>query len=383
MAVPASAAEGDHGKAELAAAQARLAFSLIEKIGAGQSRQATVSPASLASALDLVSYGADPKMKEAIARALGFGDNPAGLAAIDEARAKLAEGSGSFSFADLIVFAPTAATNRFTLQGLKDFKIPVETADLSSAPDAARIDAWVKDVTKGAIPEILGGPVSGKISFAALNALHFKGRWRTPFDPAQTAQTPFTGIDGKTADVAMMHLAKATRAFQQQKIGERTFVGVDLPFADERFSLVVVTTAEKPAAVKDFGKVAGWLGGDGFKLASGDLALPRFSASVSEDLLPTLDSLGLANARRSPTAFAGFGADVSLSRVAQRAMIDVDEEGAEAAAATAILGSRALEADDSVHMVVDKPFIYALRDKATGLILIAGYAGLPPKGKTA
>jgi serine protease inhibitor len=65
-------------------------------------------------------------------------------------------------------------------------------------------------------------------------------------------------------------------------------------------------------------------------------------------------------------------------------MIDVDEEGAEAAAATAIMGTRSLESDDgSIHMVVDKPFIYALRDSVTGLILVAGYVGHPPKGKAA
>jgi serine protease inhibitor len=56
---------------------------------------------------------------------------------------------------------------------------------------------------------------------------------------------------------------------------------------------------------------------------------------------------------------------------------------AEAAAATAVMSSRALGADEAIHMVVEKPFVYALRDKVTGLILVAGYVGQPPKGKTA
>jgi serpin B len=70
-----------------------------------------------------------------------------------------------------------------------------------------------------------------------------------------------------------------------------------------------------------------------------------------------------------------------LSQVVQRAMIDIDEEGAEAAASTAVISSRALGADEAIHMVVDKPFVYALRDKVTGLILVAGYVGQPPKGR--
>jgi serine protease inhibitor len=64
-------------------------------------------------------------------------------------------------------------------------------------------------------------------------------------------------------------------------------------------------------------------------------------------------------------------------------LIDIDEEGAEAAATTAVISSRALGSDEAIHMVVDKPFVYALRDKVTGLILVAGYVGQPPKGKTA
>jgi serpin B len=226
-----------------------------------------------------------------------------------------------------------------------------------------------------------------KASFAALNALHFKSRWKTPFDPKLTATAPFTGLDGKSADVQMMRLGKATRAFRQERVGERkserNFVAIDLPFADERFSLVIVTTREKPAAAKDFTPVASWLSGAGFAMHSGDLALPRFAASAREDLLPVLDGLGLGEARKSATALVGFGSDITLSQVTQRAMIEVDEEGAEAAAATAAIGSRSLEADDAIHMVVDKPFMYALRDKTTGMILVAGYVGTPPKGKTA
>ncbi len=79
----------------------------------------------------------------------------------------------------------------------------------------------------------------------------------------------------------------------------------------------------------------------------------------------------------------GFAPGAMLSQVVQRAMIEINEEGAEAAAATAVMSSRALGADDAIPMVVDKPFVYAVRDTVTGLILVAGYVGQPPKGKTA
>jgi serine protease inhibitor len=377
---PQAAAAQAQAADQLAGAQAKLAFGLIEKAASGEKQQATVSPASLASVLGLVSYGANARMKEAIARTLGF-ERTDGLAALDEVRGKLSNGGDVFAFADKLVFAPSSQPTRLTLAGFKELGVPVDIADLSNADEVKKIDDWVKDVTKGAIPEILGGPLS-KTSFAAINALHFKARWKNPFDPKLTASAPFTGIDGKSADVQMMRLPKATRVFQQERKDERTFVAVELPFADERFSLVVVTTKEKPAAAKDFAPVAGWLSGAGFKLQPGDLALPRFAASGGGDLTQALDALGLGGARKSANALPGFGSDVALSKVLQRAMIEVDEQGAEAAAATVAIGTRTLEPDESIHMTVDKPFVYALRDKATGLILVAGYMGTTPKGKT-
>lgn len=368
----------------LAAAQAKLAFNLIEKVASVRQPQATVSPASLAAAFDLISIGADARMKAAIAKVLGFApENPgAGLAALAHVRETLGQGGNAFAFADKIVFAPSNVPNRYMQAGLDKYGIPYEIVDLSTPEGAKKIDDWVKTITKGAIPDLLGGPVPNA-SFAALNALHFKSRWKTRFDPKQTGPAPFTGVDDKSAEVQMMHLAKATRAFRQEKVGKRNFVAIDLPFADERFSLVVATTTGKPATARDFAPVAAWLSGAGFAPHEGDLALPRFAASGREDLMKTLDGLGLHKARRSATALAGFGPGVELTQVIQRAMIEVDEEGAEAAAATAVVTTRMILTDDAIHMVVDKPFIYALRDRTTGLILVAGYVGAAPKGTTA
>jgi hypothetical protein len=71
----------------------------------------------------------------------------------------------------------------------------------------------------------------------------------------------------------MMRLGEADHTFHWERHGERSFVAVDLPFAGERISLVVVTTIDKPAAVKSFAPVAAWLTGASFKACGGDLAL--------------------------------------------------------------------------------------------------------------
>jgi len=105
--------------------------------------------------------------------------------------------------------------------------------------------------------------------------------------------------------------------------------------------------------------------------------LPRLLVSSREDLTATLDALGLRAARLAPDSLSGFTADAAqITRVLQRLELRLNEEGTEAAAATAVTVERGATAD-YVRMVVDKPFVFALRDAKTGLILVAGYVGEP------
>jgi len=361
----------------LAESQARLAWSLIEQLAPASPNSINISPASLASAFSVVALGSDPAMRQAIAKTLGFaaGDSAAAFDALGRARALLAAEPGALAqSADRVVFSPDNPPSSEMQALLTQNGAPFSVEDLSKPEVVAGIDAWVKQVTKGVIPEILGGPLPNS-PLVVLNALHFKGKWREAFDPKITSPSPFTGFDGKKADVAMMRQPMAERAYR----ADEKFVGVDLPFDDERFSLVVVTTRDKPAAAKDFAAASDWLSGAKFMRQRGDLALPRFKITGRYELLPALDAMGLAPERASPKALAGFGPGILLAQVLQRASIEVNEEGAEAAAATAIVAMRAVPHDESLHMVVDKPFLFALRDRASGLILVAGYVGQPPQ----
>jgi serpin B len=314
-------------------------------------------------------------MRDAIARTLGFNDGAKALADLLDAHAALAEGSaGVFRSADRIVFSPAAPPPARIAARLDALGVWRSVEDLSKPEVVAGIDRWVSETTNGMIPEILGGPLENA-SFVALDALHFKAEWKTPFDRARTALAPFRSVDGTAADVAMMRLPEARRAFRT----DARFIGVDLPFAGDRFSFVVVTTRDEPAPAKDFAAVADWLSGAGFFARKGALALPRLKLSGRAELLAILDSMGLGEGRSSPTALDGFGEGSQLSQVLQRAALEVDEKGAEAAAATAVVVTRSFLENDSLHMTVDKPFLFALRDRSTGLVLVAGYVGHAPE----
>jgi serine protease inhibitor len=379
-----SAAAAPLAASAVAAAQAKLTLALMEKLAADKRRPAsetiTVSPASLASAFTLLDWGADRAMRGAMAEALGFGSSvpaPAVFAALHASReAWDKDNSGMIHAADKIILDPSVELYPIVRRGLESLGAQVSIDDLSKADAIARVNDWVKTVTQGLIPQILEGPLD-KPAFVALNALHFKGRWQTRFDPEQTKPAPFTSLDGKATEVAMMHLPEGRYAFRT----DGDHVGIELPFSGDRFSLVVVTTKDKPGKLAEFEKVAGWLAGEGFADRTGDLALPRMSLAGNEELLPALDAMGLAKARHSPTAFGGFAPGANLARIVQRAALELNEEGAEAAAATAVVTTRGFPDETKVHMTVDKPFIYALRDRQSGLVVIAGYVGRAPQGK--
>ena len=375
-----AAAEPQKPSPALAHAQAKLAMELIQHLAKRGEDETAVSPASLASAFGLVGEGASPEMQAAIGKALGFSgaDAKKSLELVHEARKRLGGGAGGlFQTADRLVFAPGQEPKAELVKRLQELGAEPEELDLSKTEEVAKIDAWVNKMTQGMIPQILGGPLE-KPAFVALNALHFKGKWQTPFDPKLTAPAPFVSAAGKSADVQMMHLTEARRLYRTDK----KFVAVDLPFMGDAFSLVVVTTLEKPAAsAKEFAQLGEWLAGLGFEERKGDLALPRLKLSARNELLEALDAQGLKEARGKATALADFGKGAMLGQVLQRAAIEWDEEGAEAAAATAVMAVRSMAVNDALHMTVDKPFVFALREKESGLILLAGYVGHAPEGK--
>jgi serine protease inhibitor len=366
------------------AAQAKLAFGLVrrlEQANSGAENNIVVSPASIAAVLALLDLGADNRLRTAVHRTLGF-DRKSLRSAADEldglrttiARLTAADGkNGPLTVANTIVFDPAAAPYRLALMGLRAAGADVRVEDLSKRDTLQRINEWVAARTKGLIPTILDDdPLNGGL--VALNALHFKDRWRTPFDPDATGQAPFRTLDGGTIEVPMMHRHEpGTFLFRQ----DERFVAVDLPYASEGFSMVIVTTKDKPARAKDFTRVAAWLGGDGFADSEGELALPRFSLSGSAEVLGALDSLGFRRGRLSPTALRGLSpVSQTITRVVQKTELRVDEAGTEAAAATAVETMRSMPVE-YVKMIVDKPFLFALRDQKTGLILLMGHVEKP------
>jgi serine protease inhibitor len=372
----------------LLAAQSRLGENLIRYLAgqraAGANGNLIVSPASLAAILSFVDLGATNALRMAIHRTLGF--NRVTRRQVNDDLKALRDGvssiiahsdkqDGPLALANLLAFDRSTKPRQLALLGLSGAGADVLVDNLGNVEIVQRINDWVKNKTHDLIPAILD-ETPETLGLVAVNALYFKDKWKTEFDPAKTTTEKFRPASGEAVNVSMMHSKAAAFAFRQ----DERFIAAELPYAHEDFKLVVVTTKAEPAKPAEFAAVAGWLGGQGFEMKTGEIAMPRLSLSAAEELLPPLDALGLKPARLNKDALEGFSdEELIVTRIVQKLEMRLAEEGTEAAAVSAVVTTRSLGSPAEVKMTVDKPFVFALRDQKSGLILFMGYVGAPGK----
>ena len=380
-----SADAKNRGREDLSVAQLRLGEDLIRHIAdhgkAGAGGNLIVSPASVACSLSFVDLGASNPMRAAIHQALGF--KPAAKRQIEQDLSALrssvsaiiarSSSDGPLALANLLAFDLSTKPRQLALLGLSGAGADVLVDHLGDPNTVGRINAWVRQRTRELIPSIID-EAPEEIGLVAINALYFKDRWKTPFDLARTQPEPFQTASGKPVDVKMMHSPVAKFGFRQ----DDRFIAAELGYANDDFKLVVVTTKSTAARVAEFAAVAGWLGGQEFAMSNGEIGMPKLSLTAAEEMLRPLDALGLRIARQMPDALSGFSAmSLMITRVVQKLDLRLNEEGTEAAAATAVVTTRSLSTKGHIRMIIDKPFMFALRDQKTGLILFMGYVNVP------
>jgi len=244
------------------------------------------------------------------------------------------------------------------------FGAHVETLDFHAAADATRrINAWAAQATDDAIPNLLATLPTDTILVLA-NTVLFHGEWSQPFDPDRTAALPFLTGAGSRVEAATMRADDLSARFRE----DESFQALSLPYGDGRFGLMIVLPSADLAAADALHRLASdptWLSGQGYVPARGHLSLPRATVQGTYELLPILHALGLSN-------------EVSVSQVVQSTMLELDEKGTEAAAATAAVVSKSLTRERAgFDMRVDRPFALALRHLDSGAFLFAAWVDDP------
>ncbi|MGW6914421.1 serpin family protein [Kitasatospora sp. NPDC054939] len=377
-----------------ATADATTAFGLdlyraLAAAPGGKDRNLVLSPTGLSTVLAMLLPGAKGATAEELARALHTDLAPADYAHATGAlnRSTTAGAKGR------LVLRQT--DNLYVRQGLDlapgyldtlagAFDTGVRTTDFAKDPDAARkaVNQQVEKDTEGRIKELLGaGTVTPTTQLILTDALYLKGEWAAKFKKADTADRPFHRLDGTTANVSSMQRTGRLRyAEGTGGILGRPWAAVELPYADSTLAMDLIVPAQGgfDAFVRalDGAQLDGIL--DTLAERKVDLTVPRFRFETGGSLVPALRALGV-NAAFDAADLSGIPAPgskqpIKVGDVVQRATVEVDEEGTVAAAGSAVVGEAgaAPAVQDPVRLRIDRPFVFLIRDTATGRPLFLG-----------
>jgi serine protease inhibitor len=244
-----------------------------------------------------------------------------------------------------------------------------------------QINDWVADQTEDKIPELFApGALTVDTRLVLANAILFKGDWENKFEKGSTQDSPFTLADGSTVTAPIMSKEDgiAVAYVPGGRLGAFPFAGKDIAMMvllpDEADGLPALEAQLSGATLAEW--IAALPEGGGEKTT---VRLPKFGFSSSFDLASALGALGITTAFDPATAdLSGMdGArDLFLQTAVHKAIIAVDEDGAEAAAATGV-GAGTTSIPETFE--VDHPFVFFIYDNVTGSILFLGRVADPTK----
>ncbi|WP_437574854.1 serpin family protein [Sorangium sp. So ce887] len=349
------------------------------------------SPFSVSTALAMAYAGARTTTEQAMATAMRF-ELPQGRLhpAFNHVDLELQKRSKGYSAIEGSGFRLHTANAIWSQVGLEveqpflkvlgeSYGTSMRLADFNAPKEAeALINAWVSDQTKGNIPKLLEDDVNEETLVVLTNAIYFDAAWSTPFKEDATEPGTFRRGDDTSVTVPMM------RGEQQTGYGAGDgWEAVEIPYAGTPVSMFVVLPAEGTADAFEASL-------DGAALEeiiastlprSVDITMPKFSFGWSSSLKEALAGLGMEVAFDLEEAdFSGIlPKGIVIQDVIHQAVINVDEAGTEAAAATAvILGTTSTGSfPEPAAIVLDRPFFFFISDVPTGAILFAGRVNDP------
>ena len=251
--------------------------------------------------------------------------------------------------------------------------------DFVNAPDPSRqiINRWVEDQTNDRIQDLLPPMSITPMTVLVLtNAIYFNAEWQIPFPPESTVDGEFTQLDGTVVEVPTMR-----ETMTVPYASGNGYQAIELPYRMDDFAMLIL--------LPDAGRYEAFEGALTTEQLSGilddlspeqmALTLPKFSFTSEFNLNDALKALGMGIAFTGDADLSGMDGtrDLFISDVVHQAFVAVDEEGTEAAAATGVVVGRT--SMPTLEVRVDRPFIFAIRDRVTGSLLFVGRV-LDPSG---
>jgi serpin B len=254
-----------------------------------------------------------------------------------------------------------------------DFSATVGGLDFSAPSALTTINKWASDNTNGKIPKVLD-EISAEAVMFIMNALYFNGDWSYQFDKSLTQDRPFYPDGGSTVNVSTMKGEVGSKV-----VFGNNFKAIEMPYGRTNFTMVVIVPTQTlsvflPAltsqswdqltddldAVSDFGEII--------------VRMPKFKFSYEKYLNDQLQAMGMVDAFIPYQANLSGISDASIfvSFVKQNTFVEVDEEGTEAAAVTTIGIELTSFPPQPQEFVIDKSFIFAIRERTTNTLMFIG-----------
>ena len=248
----------------------------------------------------------------------------------------------------------------------------IHVLDFEKSAEVAReaINAWVAEKTDGRIEEIAApGSISTDTRLVLANAILFKAGWAYKFDQQATRDGVFKLLDGKQVTIPLMHLRAPL-----DHVEKEDYQAVRLPYIYQKVEMWIILPAEgRFKAVQD--ELGLNLINEIQQKAGMDDVILTFPSFEFESELPLnglLGQMGLTEVFCPAGDYSGIaeGEGLCIDQAVHKATITVDEEGTEATAATLVMMPASIM--EEIKITVDRPFIYAIMDRESGLILFLG-----------
>ncbi|MHC1721150.1 MAG: serpin family protein [Clostridiaceae bacterium] len=375
--------KADMGKisAEVVDSNNQFAFDIFRELNSEEGKKSVfISPLSISTALSMVYEGSGSTTKEAMENALKY--KGMGIETINSSYKNLllhlnsADSKVSLNIKNSIWIRQGEVIKEEFLNTNKDvFNAYISQLDFSKSDAAATINNWIKEATNGKIDKMVNSPIDPYVIMYLINAIYFKGDWTTRFDEKNTFETEFTNENGNKEKTMMMN----RRGEAEYGSGEG-YKAVKLPYGNKTIAMYCIlpengTTVDELIKTIDSSK---WKKiTEGLSLTQ-DLVLqiPRFKLEYGKkELKDTLTALGMGECFTENADLSGIRDNIFISSVLHKAVIEVNEKGTEAAAAT-VVEIKETMAGDQITFIADRPFVFLISDTETGSVLFMGkYSG--------
>jgi serpin B len=352
---------------------------LFTKVALEENKNLMLSPLSASTALTMLLNGCDGNTFNQLKNTLKYPDDMS-ISEVNEVykslvtqllkvdpKVKLALANAIFYRESFSVKAPFLNTMS------SDFEAQTEGLDFALPSALTTINKWASDNTNGKIPKVLDEISPDAVMFL-MNALYFKGDWSYQFDKALTSDKPFFTTGGNSINVSTMY----------GEVGSKVTAGdnykaVELPYGCTNFTMVIIVPDETLASFNTSFTAERWSAITSTFDAQQEygemiVSMPKFKFSYEKVLNDQLQSMGMIDAFNSSLANLSGISDASIfvSFVKQNTFVEVDEKGTEAAAVTTIGIEVTSEPPTPKQFIIDKPFIFAIRERTTNALLFIG-----------